>query len=137
MLIPPGWVCGNSLNVAYFKNDDFDRLKALLAIFSSLIFEIQVRAYLSTSHISLGSVRKVKIPPINNKLLIKILADLTDQCLLGQDKSLTDLEVCVAKLYNLSRNEFKLLLSGFDKLEEEEISELLSSPAWDLNLPLL
>jgi hypothetical protein len=56
---------------------------------------------------------------------------------LGQDKSLTDLEVCVAKLYNLSRNEFKLLLSGFDKLEEEEISELLSSPAWDLNLPLL
>lgn len=136
-LIPPGWVCGNSLNVAYFKNNDFDRLKAFLAIFNSLLFEIQVRAYLSTSHISLGSVRKVKIPPMNNKPLIKLLSDLSDQCLQGQDKSLSELEVCIAKLYNLSRDEFKLLLSGFDKLEGEEISELLSSPAWDLNLPQL
>jgi Alw26I/Eco31I/Esp3I family type II restriction m6 adenine DNA methyltransferase len=138
-LIPPGWVCGNSLNVAYFRNNDLNRLKALLAIFNSLIFEIQVRAYLSTAHISLGSVRKVRIPPMSNKKLINLLSDLTERCLIGAggDGSLADLEVCVAKLYNLSQDEFKLLLSGFDKLEEEEVSKLLSSTAWHRNLPKL
>jgi Alw26I/Eco31I/Esp3I family type II restriction m6 adenine DNA methyltransferase len=136
-LIPPKWVCGNSLNVAYFKNNDLNRLKALLAIFNSLIFEIQVRGYLSTAHISLGSVRKVRIPPLGDMKLISMLSELTDRCLIGSNGSFANLEVCVAKLYGLSHEEFKLLLSGFEKLEEEEINELLSSPAWNWNLPQL
>ena len=136
-LIPPGWVCGNSLNVAYFKNNNLRSLKALLSIFNSLVFEIQVRAYLCTAHISLGTVRKIRIPPISNNKLIGMLSDITDQCLMRDDGPLTELEVCVAKLYNLTRKEFKLLLSGFDKLDEEEVNELISNPAWDRTFPQL
>lgn len=123
-LIPPGWVTGNSLHVAYFRDCNLERLKALLAIINSLVFEFQLRAYLATSHVSLGSVRKVRIPPLDSHLLVTKLAHLSDRCLDGCEASQIEIEIQVAKAYNLTPNEFKLLLSAFGKLTDAELNAL-------------
>ena len=65
-IIPPGIVTGNSLNVAYFRDGNLLRLKALLAVMNSLVFEAQVRSRLATAHISLGTVREVHIPHLTD-----------------------------------------------------------------------
>ncbi|PSB28673.1 Alw26I/Eco31I/Esp3I family type II restriction adenine-specific DNA-methyltransferase [Chlorogloea sp. CCALA 695] len=124
-LIPPGWVTGNSLHVAYFRDCDLERLKALLAVINSLVFEFQLRVYLATSHISLSSVRKARIPPLTDYQLVARLAKLVDQCLAGCETSWIEIEIQVAQAYGLERNDFKLLLSAFDKLTQAEINALL------------
>lgn len=124
-LIPPGWVTGNSLHVAYFRDCNLERLKALLAIINSLVFEFQLRAYLATSHVSLGSVRKVRIPRLDSHRLVARLAYLSDRCLNGCEASQVEIEIQVAKAYNLTPNEFKMLLSAFDKLTDAELNALL------------
>ncbi len=123
-LIPSSWVTGNSLQVAYFRDCNLERLKALLAIMNSLVFEFQLRAYLATSHVSLGSVRKVRIPSLNNCQLVTRLAHLVDRCLAGCEASQIEIEIQVAKAYNLTPDEFKLLLSAFDKLTDAELNAL-------------
>jgi Alw26I/Eco31I/Esp3I family type II restriction m6 adenine DNA methyltransferase len=124
-LIPPGWVTGNSLNVAYFRNRDLEKLKALLAIMNSLVFEFQLRAYLATSHISLGTVRKVRIPLLTDRQLVERLSHLVNKCLAGCEKSRFEVEILVAQAYGLVLDDFKLLLSAFDKLTDGEINALL------------
>ncbi len=124
-LIPPGWVTGNSLHVAYFRDRNQERLKALLAIMNSLVFEFQLRAYLATSHVSLSSVRRVRIPPLTERKLVARLAQLVDRCLAGCEKSQVEIEIKVAEAYKLQPDDFKLLLSAFDKLTETELNALL------------
>ncbi|MEN9518242.1 MAG: (cytosine-5-)-methyltransferase [Cyanobacteriota bacterium] len=124
-LIPPGWVTGNSLHVTYFRDGNVKRLKALLAIMNSFVFEFQLRTYLATSHVSLGSVRKVRIPSLTETKLVEKLACLVDQCLEGNQDSQLEIETQVAEIYGLNSNEFKLLLSAFDKLSSTEIQSLL------------
>ena len=123
-LIPPGWVTGNSLHVTYFRDGNVKRLKALLAIMNSFVFEFQLRTYLATSHVSLGSVRKVRIPPLTETKLVEKLACLVDQCKTGSQGSQLEIEIQVAEAYGLNSNEFKLLLSAFDKLSSTEIQQL-------------
>jgi DNA (cytosine-5)-methyltransferase 1 len=125
-LIPPGWVTGNSLHVAYFRNRSLTRLKALLAVMNSFVFEFQLRAYLATSHVSLSSVRKVRIPLLSDCRLVERLTQLVDQCLEGCEASPIEIEIQVARAYGLERDDFKLLLSAFDNLTDTQINSLLS-----------
>lgn len=129
-IIPFGWVTGNSLSVAYFHNDDIKRLKALLAIMNSLVFEFQVRSLLSTNHISLSAIRRVRIPDFTSPKIMTELAELSDRNLLTQNSFNPDLEVRVAHLYDLTMKEFKMLLSSFNKIEKYEVDELLSNQLW-------
>jgi Alw26I/Eco31I/Esp3I family type II restriction m6 adenine DNA methyltransferase len=129
-LIPPGFVTGNSLNVAYFRDDNMARLKALLGIMNSLVFEAQVRSYLATGHISLGAVRQVRLPLLNNAKVIEQLAELTDAASTDPTAE-TALEVEIARLYGLSREEFSELLICFPKIDECEAEMLLSKCEWD------
>lgn len=129
-IISPGIVTGNSLNVAYFRDGDLTRLKALLAVMNSLVFEAQVRSRLSTAHISLGSVREAHIPHLTDSGIVKILAKLVDQTADGDAHASKILEVKVAQLYDLRREDMAELLSSFAKIERDEATELLSMPEW-------
>jgi Alw26I/Eco31I/Esp3I family type II restriction m6 adenine DNA methyltransferase len=132
-LIPPGWVSGNSLSVAYFRKDDRARLKALLAVMNSLVFEFQVRGFLSTAHVSLGAVRRARIPDLSDRRLIRRLAQLVNRCTKHASAEV-ELEIAIAGLYGLCRAEFAELLTHFEKLDRKEVHELLSPSKW-VSLP--
>ena len=129
-IIPPGWVTGNSLHVAYFRDDNLARLKALLGIVNSLAFECQAKTYLATGHVSLGAVRRVPIPAFSSPEILDSLVPVVDLALAGQGESELLLEVLVAKLYGLTRDDFCLVLQSFDKVSKAEREVLLAHPAW-------
>lgn len=130
-IIPPGIVTGNSLSVAYFRDDNLPRLKALLAVMNSLVFEAQVRSRLATAHISLGSVREVHIPHLTDDSIVNTLAALVDQSVAGDAQAIIKLEVEVAQLYGLGRKEMVELLFSFAKIDSEEVGKFLSMREWD------
>jgi Alw26I/Eco31I/Esp3I family type II restriction m6 adenine DNA methyltransferase len=134
-IIPPGRVTGNSLNVAYFRDDDLLKLKALLAVVNSFVFEAQIRSYLATGHISLGSVRQVRVPTLNSGAQVRRLAELVDRCLSDDEEALVAVEVAAARIYGLDRTEFEQLLTSFPKLERDEVAQLLESPEWSWSSP--
>jgi Alw26I/Eco31I/Esp3I family type II restriction m6 adenine DNA methyltransferase len=131
VIIPPGIVTGNSLSIAYFRDDNLPRLKALLAVINSLVFEAQVRSRLATSHISLGSVREVHLPRLEDTGIVNALASLADQAATGDSGAINKLEVEVAQLYGLRRDDMAELLRSFAKIEADEVKKLLSMPEWD------
>jgi Alw26I/Eco31I/Esp3I family type II restriction m6 adenine DNA methyltransferase len=126
-LIPSGWLAGNSLHVAHFRDGNPIRLRSLYAILSSLVLEFQVRARLATGHMSLGVVRGARIPLISGQTMIE-LAEAADHALLtGQDARL---EVVVARAYGLSREQLAELISHFPKIIAERREAILSSELW-------
>lgn len=127
-VIPPGWVAGNSLHVAYFRNDDLESLHALLAIVNSLVFEWLTRSNLATSHVSLGAVRKSPLPPLGKRDKSK-LAQLAKSSLRGNLQSINQIDVFVAKLYRITKKEYASVLACYEKLSKEEQKALIES--WD------
>ncbi len=130
-IIPPKWVSGNSLHVAYFRNDNKPQLLALLALMNSFVFELQVRSFLSTSHLSLGVIRQVHIPDLNSNSLVDQLAPIVARCLRDDEEAKIEIEVAVAQAYGLSKKEFELILNQFDKIPEKQKIDLLSSQIWN------
>jgi len=130
-LLPPDVVTGNSLSVAYFRDDDPVRLKALLAIMSSVVFEFQVRTYLATSHISLASVRKGRIPSLESEDFVKNMARLCNLCVSGDPAAQAETEVRSAQAFGISREQVGVILGEFGRLPAATKGELLSSKCWD------
>ncbi len=124
-LLPAGCVTGNSLHVGYFKDGDAEKLHALLGIMNSLPFEFQLRSKLGTGHVSLGSVREVRVPSLDNEQMVSALAGLTQRVMSGEAGAEAALEAAVARAFNLSREEFVMLLSHFDRLEQDFRTEML------------
>jgi len=129
-LIPEGWVTGNSLNVAYLKRGSKDFLLALLAFLNSLVVEFQVRTTLSTSHISLGTIRNIRLPDIE-ATFAKKAATIVKSCIRWNYTLMPSLEVLVAKAYGLDKQEFMTILEAFPKLEQGEREALLSDNRWE------
>lgn len=129
-ILPPGQVTGNSLNVAYYRDGNLPRLKALLGVMNSLVFEAQARMYLATAHVSLGAIRQVRVPHMTDPEVIDAIARLVERCENEDEAALAALEVYVARLYGLTREEFALVLSSFEKLEDAEKAVLLSEELW-------
>lgn len=117
-LIPEGFVTGNSLNVGYFVDADAIKLKALLGIFNSLIFEFQLRTRLATGHVSLGSVRGIHIPDFDDKKLVNRLATLVDRVMDGDLGAEATIDSLVADALGLTANEKNTILSHFNGLSE-------------------
>ena len=100
-VIPANVVTGNSLHVAYFRDDDESRLLALLALLNSMPVELQVRSGLGTGHVSLGVVRSVRVPGLDDPVAIATPASLARDALHGDACAGTRIEAAVAELYGL------------------------------------
>jgi hypothetical protein len=118
-LIPPGTVAGNSLGVAYFRDDNSERLSALLGVMSSLCFELQLRAILATGHVSLSSLRLVHIPELSSKLGLQLASTVRD-CLSKSPHSELRLEATAAAMYQFNDYELTELLDCFPSISEAD-----------------
>ncbi|MCY7899540.1 Alw26I/Eco31I/Esp3I family type II restriction adenine-specific DNA-methyltransferase [Bacillus inaquosorum] len=121
-IIPPTYITGNSLHVAYFIDNNIKKLRALLAIMNSLVFEVQVRTLSSTNHVSLGVIRETRLPKLTDKD-IEELSQLVDSY--EGVESEINLEIKVAQLYGLSYRDFSFILSLFEKISAEEKEKML------------
>jgi Alw26I/Eco31I/Esp3I family type II restriction m6 adenine DNA methyltransferase len=128
-VIPPGWIAGNSLHVAHFRDGDLRRTLALHAILSSFVLEFQVRSRLATGHMSLGVVRKARVPELDG-CAVELLADTVRELDPTEPCSAARLEVAVAKAYGLDRISFEAIVNCFEKVDDVERCELLSSRHW-------
>lgn len=115
-LLPPGYICGNSLGVIWTeKSENFVKLKALLAIMNSIVFEFQARSLLVTNHVSAGIIKQIRIP---EQIEFDTLATLVDERLSGIDNEFT-IEAYVADMYSVSEPSFTTLMQCFDFSDEE------------------
>ncbi len=119
-LLPPGFICGNSLGVVYGDESTLLSLKMLLAIMNSMIFEYQARSMLVSNHVSAGIVKQIRVPrPSIDMNIIK----LVDRQLEGQDVE-DAIELAVAQLYNLSADEYEIIVDSF-KLNQEKRANIV------------
>ena len=129
-IIPALWVTGNSLGVAHFRTDDQLKLHTLLGIMSSLPFEFQVRSMLSTAHVSVGVLRKTRIPLITSEFS-ETLVPLVEQRLAGNLAAEAKMEVVVAQAYGLNRKDLAEIMNSFPKLTTEERQTILEQSLWE------
>ena len=109
-ILPPGYICGNSLGVICGAKDNLQIMKVILALMNSLIFEYKARSLLVSNHVSAGVVKKIHIPqPKENDYLI----NLVDEQLNGKNVE-TRIESVVACLYGVSVDEYSIILNAFD-----------------------
>lgn len=129
-IIPPGWVAGNSLHVAYFRDGDPKRLRALHAVMSSFVLELQVRSRLATGHMSLGVVREARLPVMNQPVLARLAAEADAVLSKAGDKAAVSLEVAVAQAYGLDRSAMTAILELFVKVDAAEREAILAPALW-------
>ena len=126
-LIPSGVTAGNSLGVAHFRDDDQAALRSLLGIMSSLVFEFQLRSHLATGHISLSSLRKVRVPPRTQLDALTSISNEVTLLLDNPQRSTARLEALAArKAYGLDTYELAAVMETFGKLTEKDRSAILS-----------
>jgi hypothetical protein len=128
-IIPAGWVAGNSLHVAYFRDGDSERLYALHAILSSFVLEFQVRNRLATGHMSLGVVRGVRVPVLGRTVVATLAAEARAALASAQESSPL-LEARVAQAYGLSRDRMAAIIDQFPKVDGAEREAVLDSTLW-------
>jgi Alw26I/Eco31I/Esp3I family type II restriction m6 adenine DNA methyltransferase len=129
-IIPAQWVTGNSLGVAHFRTNDLSKLYTLLGIMSSLPFEFQVRSMLSTAHVSVGVLRKTRIPSITDDLTER-LVPLVERKLAGDLAAEMEIEIVMAQAYGLNRDDLAEIMDFFPKLLPEERQNLLDHQMWE------
>lgn len=101
-LLSAGYVTGNSLNVLTVKVGHEHLLKAVLAVLNSTIFEAQVRASISTNHLSVGAIRKIRVPDLMNKAFVKEIGLLVENHLSAPTaQTAAFMDTAVARWYGL------------------------------------
>ena len=113
-LLPSGYICGNSLGVICGKDTELSNLKIMLAIMNSMVYEYQARSMLVSNHVSAGIVKKIRIPDVSGE---ETLVELVDKQLAGEDVE-EAIELAVAHLYDLSADEYKIIVDSFEMSAE-------------------
>lgn len=108
-LLPPGYICGNSLGVVYGSEDALPSLKMLLAIMNSMVFEYQARSMLTSNHVSAGIVKQIRVPQLH---IEEDIIELVDRRLCGEDVE-DAIELAIAKLYGLTADEYQIIVDAF------------------------
>jgi Alw26I/Eco31I/Esp3I family type II restriction m6 adenine DNA methyltransferase len=131
-IVPPGMVTGNSLGVARFKSPLPHLLETLVAVMNSIVFEVQVRGRLATNHVSQGVIRHCTIPHeiFESARIREGLAELVTEYSDARPQLLTRMEVSIARLYGINRDDFAQLLRPFTKLSAQERESLLNKENW-------
>lgn len=120
-LLPPGIATGNSANILVAHGDD-NLLKAVLAVFNSLVFEAQVRSSISTNHLSVGAVRKLRVPLLTNRHRSLDVATWVDAYIKEPSlDTLAHIDLAVFKWYGLALNAYESILSE----NESRVPELV------------
>ena len=119
-LLTSGFICGNSLGVVYGDEATLSSLKMLLAIMNSMIFEYQARSMLVSNHVSAGIVKQIRVP---RPCVDMNIVELVDKQLAGQDVE-DAIELAVAHLYNLSVNEYEIIVNSF-KLDQKRRAKII------------
>ncbi len=135
-IIPAGWVAGNSLHVAHFRDGNADRLLALHAVLSSFIFEHQVRSRLATGHISLGIVRAARVPVMGRRTVASLAAHARAAMTAGEEAS-ARLEVAVARAYGINRDTLAAIIDQFPKVDPSERQAVLELDAMGQRPPIV
>lgn len=119
-ILPPGYICGNSLGVIYCSEDKLPELKMLLAIFNSMTFEYQARSMLVSNHVAAGIVKQIHVPMCTPD---EGIIELVDRALNGENVEHL-LELSIAKIYGISGDHYKCILDSFKISEELKVSLL-------------
>lgn len=125
-IVPPEIVTGNSLNILYFRDNDIRKLQILLAIMNSIPFEFQVKSLLGTGHISASVVKKIHIPNLADNPYLNRIPDYFDGLSLKSPTLEPDLEILVAKAYNLDRVEYEKIIHTQEGIPTAAKSDLLT-----------
>lgn len=115
-ILPPGYICGNSLGVIFGDDSQLPHLKMLLAIMNSLIFEYQARTKLVSNHVAAGIVKQVHVPAPEIR---EHLIELVDKQISGESVEL-DIEIEVAQMYKLSSDEYAIVVDRFDIPDDDK-----------------
>lgn len=120
-ILQPNCIVGNSLGAIVTKDEDSTKLKILLAIMNSIVFEFQARGQLVSNHVSAGIIKQIHIPDLD---LDSELLTLVERKLMGEDVE-TQIEIYIAKMYGLTEQQFMDIISSFNfsDLEMREFSE--------------
>lgn len=120
-IVPPGWILGNSLGVAFFSDGNEDATRALLGIMNSTVFEFMLRAYLATGHVSLSALRKVPVPNVEQLRSDIRLQQLVGLAMDGSEDADILVDAYVARrVYKIVLSEYSMILDFFPKLDAEE-----------------
>ena len=131
-IIPPGVVTGNSLNVLTPKKKSNELLLAVLGIFNSVIFEAQVRASISTNHLSVGAIRRIRVPDLSSVTHVERVSNLVDQQLQEPSASrAAQIDVEVARWYGLPDDVYLDLLTMLEEHSPDDVSEIIKAMALD------
>lgn len=124
-IVPAGYVTGNSLNVLFLKVGNDSLIKAFVAILNSLVFEAQVRSMVSTNHLSVGAIRKIRVPKLSDELAVIRIAALVDEHLQNPSSlSAAKIELDVADWYGLPQSIYEQLLEQFELKVPEDVAEI-------------
>ncbi len=131
-IIPPGVVTGNSLNVLVPKRMSDELLLALLGVFNSVIFEAQVRASISTNHLSVGAIRRIRVPDLSSRMHVERVSKLVGKQLREpSDSRSARIDVEVARWYGLPDDVYLDLLTMLEEHSPGDVSEIKRAMALD------